>query len=277
MCLLLECRLDPRQSLTDLVELPRIVRFGLGGEASPAALDQRGGDRRGDHGEQADPRQHHHRGDEPAGSPFWRDVPISHGGDRLQREPQTLADRRILLMVDQPLQDPARHRDHHRERGDDPRRPACGQRIMQHQARRQRNLPREICRSVLGNLSLAMLGPVRLRGSWLSHFVSRIYRDAARSRCLRSERLMRHFVRARLLLCLSTASGVSWWLYRPSHKLAMNLIAVMLGRNAYAAALVVTKLERPVTSIGGPPFACGMTKMLSGGFWVPISGSFDFG
>ena len=38
---------------------------------------------------------------------------------------------------------------------------------------------------------------------------------------------------------------------RPSPKLAMNLMAVMLGRNVYAAALVVTKLERPVTSIGG--------------------------
>ena len=38
-----------------------------------------------------------------------------------------------------------------------------------------------------------------------------------------------------------------------SSKSAMNLMAVMLGRNRYAAALVVTKLERPVTSIGGPP------------------------
>ncbi len=43
--------------------------------------------------------------------------------------------------------------------------------------------------------------------------------------------------------------------HRPSPKLAMNLMAVMLGRNTYAAALVVTKLERPVTSIGGPPSA----------------------
>ena len=33
----------------------------------------------------------------------------------------------------------------------------------------------------------------------------------------------------------------------------MKLRAVMLGRNTYAAALVVTKLERPVTSIGGSP------------------------
>ena len=65
--------------------------------------------------------------------------------------------------------------------------------------------------------------------------------------------------------------------YTPSPKLAINLMAVMLGRNTYAAALVVMKLERPVTSIGGPPSACGMTKMLSAGFWVPISGSFDFG
>jgi hypothetical protein len=65
--------------------------------------------------------------------------------------------------------------------------------------------------------------------------------------------------------------------YTLSPKLAINLMAVMLGRNTYAAALVVMKLERPVTSIGGPPFACGMTKMLSAGFWVPISGSFDFG
>ena len=40
-----------------------------------------------------------------------------------------------------------------------------------------------------------------------------------------------------------------------SHKLAMNLTAVMLGRNKYAAAFVVTKLERRLTSIGGPPFA----------------------
>ena len=65
--------------------------------------------------------------------------------------------------------------------------------------------------------------------------------------------------------------------YTPSPKSAINLMAVMLGRNTYAAALVVTKLERPVTSIGGPPSACGMTKMLSAGSWVPISGSFDFG
>ena len=36
---------------------------------------------------------------------------------------------------------------------------------------------------------------------------------------------------------------------------AMKLMAVMLGRNTYAAALVVTKLERPVTSIGGRPSA----------------------
>ena len=61
MRLLLECRLDPRQSLTDLVELPGIVRFGLGDEASPAALDQRSGDRCGDHGEEADPGQHQGR------------------------------------------------------------------------------------------------------------------------------------------------------------------------------------------------------------------------
>jgi hypothetical protein len=65
--------------------------------------------------------------------------------------------------------------------------------------------------------------------------------------------------------------------YRPSPKFAINLMAVMLGINTYAAALVVTKLERPVTSIGDRPFDCGMTKRLSAGFWVPISGSFDFG
>ncbi len=34
--------------------------------------------------------------------------------------------------------------------------------------------------------------------------------------------------------------------------LAMNLIAVMLGRKQYAAARVVTKLEKPVTLIEGP-------------------------
>jgi hypothetical protein len=65
--------------------------------------------------------------------------------------------------------------------------------------------------------------------------------------------------------------------YGLSPSLAMNLMAVTLGRNTYAAALVVTKLDRPVTSIAGPPFACGMTKMLSAGFCVPVSGSFDFG
>ena len=70
-----------------------------------------------------------------------RDVPIPHGGDRLQREPEAPADRRILLMVEHPLQNPARHRDHHRERGDDPRRPARGQRVMEQQACRQRHLP----------------------------------------------------------------------------------------------------------------------------------------
>ena len=51
----------------------------------------------------------------------------------------------------------------------------------------------------------------------------------------------------------------------------------MLGRNTYAAALVVTKVERPVTLIGGLPSAWGMTKMLSAGSWVPISGSLDLG
>ena len=76
----------------------------------------------------------------------------------------------------------------------------------------------------------------------------------------------------------STSVGVSVIsTLHSGHRSAMNLMAVMLGRNTYAAALVVTKLERPVTSIGGPPSACGMTKMLSAGFWVPISGSFDFG
>ena len=40
--------------------------FGLRGEASPAALDQRGGDRSGDHREEADPGKHHDGGDEPA-------------------------------------------------------------------------------------------------------------------------------------------------------------------------------------------------------------------
>ena len=40
-------------------------------------------------------------------------------------------------------------------------------------------------------------------------------------------------------------------------KLAMNLMAVMLGRNTYAAALVVTKVERPLTSIGGLAICLG--------------------
>ena len=37
------------------------------------------------------------------------------------------------------------------------------------------------------------------------------------------------------------------------------------------------KLEKPVILIGRAPFACGITKMLSEGSWVPIMGSFDFG
>ena len=49
------------------------------------------------------------------------------------------------------------------------------------------------------------------------------------------------------------ADGESVADHRPSPKLAMRLMAVMLGRNTYAAALVVTKLEKPVTSIGGRP------------------------
>jgi hypothetical protein len=57
----------------------------------------------------------------------------------------------------------------------------------------------------------------------------------------------------------------------------MNLIAVILGRKQYAAARVATKLENPVTLIGGPPLAWGITKMLSAGFCVPIIGSFDLG
>ena len=54
-------------------------------------------------------------------------------------------------------------------------------------------------------------------------------------------------------------------------------MAVMLGKNTYAAALVVTKLESPVTSIGESPFALGITKILVSRSWVPVSGSFDLG
>src|SRR5712664_1378094 len=66
-------------------------------------------------------------------------------------------------------------------------------------------------------------------------------------------------------------------LYNPQLRLAINLIAVMLGRKQYAAARVVTKLEKPVIFIGDAPFACGITKMLSAGSCVPIIGSFDLG
>ena len=116
------------------------------------------------------PGKHHDGGDEPANGCFRRDVPIPHGRDRLQCEPQTLADRGILLMVKDPFQDPARNRDRNREHGDDPRRPPRGQRITQQQARRQRHLSRSIRRFVLDNLSLATLDLVCLRGSRLSHF-----------------------------------------------------------------------------------------------------------
>src|SRR5277367_2621172 len=62
-----------------------------------------------------------------------------------------------------------------------------------------------------------------------------------------------------------------------AHKPAMNLIAVTLGKKQYAAALVEIKVESPVTLMAGVPSACGMTKMLSSGFWVAIIGSFDLG
>src|SRR5271156_2375155 len=58
---------------------------------------------------------------------------------------------------------------------------------------------------------------------------------------------------------------------------AMNFNAVTLGRKQYAAALVVTNVSNPVILIGGAPFACGITKMLSSGFCVPIIGSFALG
>jgi hypothetical protein len=51
----------------------------------------------------------------------------------------------------------------------------------------------------------------------------------------------------------------------------------MLGRKQYAAARVATKLENPVTLIGAPPLAWGITKMLSAGSCVPIIGSLDLG
>ena len=60
-------------------------------------------------------------------------------------------------------------------------------------------------------------------------------------------------------------------------RLEMNLIAVILGKKQYAAALVVVKLENPVSLIGGSPFDSGITKMLSFGSWVPIMGSFALG
>ena len=40
---------------------------------------------------------------------------------------------------------------------------------------------------------------------------------------------------------------------------------------------MVTKLERPMILIGGAPPACGITKMLSAGSCVPMSGSFALG
>ena len=53
----------------------------------------------------------------------------------------------------------------------------------------------------------------------------------------------------------------------------MNLMAVMLGRNTYAAALVVTKLESPVTSIGGQPICLrydedALRWVLGAGQWI---------
>ena len=56
----------------------------------------------------------------------------------------------------------------------------------------------------------------------------------------------------------------------------MNLMAVMLGKKQYAAALVVVKLENPVSLIGGAPFVWGMTKMLSFGVLSPDHRIFRF-
>ena len=54
-------------------------------------------------------------------------------------------------------------------------------------------------------------------------------------------------------------------LLTPPPNLEMNLSAVTLGRKQYATAFVVTKVRSPVTLIGGAPFGCGITKMLSVG------------
>ena len=82
-------------------------------------------------------------------------------------------------MVEDPLEEPARNRDHHRERGDDPRRPARGQRILEQQTCRQRHLARSIRRFVLDDLSLATLDLVWLRGSRFGQFRVTYLRDGA--------------------------------------------------------------------------------------------------
>ena len=113
--------------------------FRLCGEPSPAALDQRGGDRSRDHREEADPGQHHDRGDEPAAGPASarrlhtpRSSPSaaratcpSRSSDTPDGRPPARGSRppRVITTVNS---------------GDDPRRPARGQRIMQHEPRCQR-------------------------------------------------------------------------------------------------------------------------------------------
>src|SRR5438309_4957960 len=62
--LLSQCRFDPRQAPKDLVELALILLLRTRGKAPSAALDERGRDRRRDHGEKAEPGQHHGRGDD---------------------------------------------------------------------------------------------------------------------------------------------------------------------------------------------------------------------
>lgn len=102
-----EPEFDRVQASRDLIEL---LGQSVGRDAlrpPPGALDERRGDRRHDDGQEADPDQHHKRGDQPAALARWHEVSVTDGRHRLDRPPQAVTDVGEVLIVGEWISTPA--------------------------------------------------------------------------------------------------------------------------------------------------------------------------
>src|SRR3954463_4959470 len=114
---LIEPLLDPLQAGDHLVVV-------AAAQALAGALDERGGDRRGDDGEEADPADHDQRADQLPLGRARHVVAVADRRHRLHRPPEPAADRRELVVVEQPDRQPAAEREQDR-RARDPLRGAA--------------------------------------------------------------------------------------------------------------------------------------------------------